>query len=123
MEKVNGIGGVFFAAKDPQALADWYSGVLGVDQPPASYDTPPWQQTAGPTVFAPMDATASFFTAPGAGWSINFRVTDLDAMVAQLRQQGVRVDIDPEVYPNGRFASLRDPEGNPIQLWQVAGIG
>jgi glyoxylase I family protein len=122
MEKVNGIGGIFFAAKDPQKIADWYSDMLGVDQPPATYESPPWQQAAGPTVFAPMDAESSFFTAPGGGWSINFRVADLDAMVAQLRERGVHVDVDPETYPNGRFASLRDPEDNAVQLWQVAGI-
>jgi glyoxylase I family protein len=122
MHKVNGIGGIFFIATDPQKIADWYSRMLGVDQPPATYDTPPWRQAAGPTVFAPMDAGASFFATPGGGWAINFRVDDLDAMVEQLRHQGVEVDIDPETYPNGRFASLRDPEGNAVQLWQVAGV-
>jgi len=121
MEKVNGIGGFFFAAQDPQLLADWYCSALGVDRPPESYNTASWQQLAGSTVFAPMDADAAILTAPGAGWSINFRVDDLDKMVAQLRRLGVQVDIDPETYPNGRFASLRDPEGNAIQLWQVAG--
>jgi glyoxylase I family protein len=121
MEKVNGIGGFFFAARDAGALGEWYSSVLGVAQPPVSYDVPSWQQSAGPTVFAPMDAGASVLRAPGAGWSLNFRVDDLDAMVAQLREQGVEVEVDPETYPNGRFADLRDPEGNAIQLWQVAG--
>ena len=54
------------------------------------------------------------------GWGINFRVRDLDAIVSQLRVAGVEVAIDPEAYPNGRFAQLRDPEGNAIQLWQQA---
>jgi predicted enzyme related to lactoylglutathione lyase len=49
---------------------------------------------------------------------INFRVRDLDAMVAQLRRAGVEVEVDPQAYPNGRFARLKDPEGNPIQLWE-----
>lgn len=49
---------------------------------------------------------------------INFRVRDLDAMVAQLQATGIEVDVDPNEYPNGRFARLEDPEGNPIQLWQ-----
>jgi predicted enzyme related to lactoylglutathione lyase len=53
---------------------------------------------------------------------LNFRVSDLDAMVSQLRAAGVEVEADPEVYPNGRFASLRDPEGNPLQLWQPGGV-
>ena len=52
---------------------------------------------------------------------INFRVRDLDKMVAQLRERGITVELDSEVYPNGRFARLSDPEGNPIQLWQPGG--
>ena len=53
--------------------------------------------------------------------TINFRVTEPDAMVEQLRSAGIGVDIDPETYPNGRFANLSDPKGNPVQLWQPAG--
>jgi glyoxylase I family protein len=49
---------------------------------------------------------------------INFRVRDLDAMVAQLTRAGIPVKVDPQVYPNGRFARLHDPEGNPIELWE-----
>jgi predicted enzyme related to lactoylglutathione lyase len=49
---------------------------------------------------------------------INFRVRDLDAMVSQLRRAGIDVQVDPESYPNGRFARLKDPEGNPVQLWE-----
>jgi hypothetical protein len=51
---------------------------------------------------------------------LNFRVRDLDKLAAQLRAAGIAVEVDPQSYPNGRFASLRDPEGNPIQLWQPA---
>ena len=58
------------------------------------------------------------FERPSQSWAINFRVVDLDAMVQQLRSTGVVVDVDSEVYPNGRFASTRDPDGNPIQLWE-----
>jgi glyoxylase I family protein len=52
---------------------------------------------------------------------INFRVRDLEKMVAQLRERGIAVELDTQVYPNGRFARLSDPEGNPIQLWEPAG--
>ncbi len=51
-------------------------------------------------------------------WMINFRVRNLDAMIAQLRGAGITVDVDNENYPNGRFARLADPEGNPIELWE-----
>ena len=59
-------------------------------------------------------------TRPGA-IRRNFRVHDLNKMVAQLRERGITVELDSEVYPNERFARLSDPEGNPIQLWQPGG--
>lgn len=90
-------------------------------EPPASYDELPWRQEGGFTVFAPMPAGSEHFGRSEQQWAINFRVRDLDAMVAQLRDAGVDVNLHDEVYPNGRFADLHDPEGNPIQLWQPAG--
>ena len=121
MERVTGIGGFFFAARDPEALARWYSTRLGVDPPPASYDVCSWWQQAGPTVVAAVPAGSGHAEGGERSWSLNLRVADLDAMVAQLRGAGVEVEVDPETYPNGRFASLRDPEGNPLQLWQPDG--
>ena len=59
---------------------------------------------------------------PTRTWAINFRVKDLDAMVAQLRAADVEVTVEEKVYPNGRFARLKDPEGNSIELWEPAGI-
>jgi glyoxylase I family protein len=118
MQKVLGIGGVFFKAVDPTALSAWYEKHLGVVSPPASYDEPDWQQQPGPTVFAPMDAASEHFL-PGARLSINFRVADLQAMCRQLESEGIAVEVDPTEYPNGTFASLTDPEGNQIQLWQA----
>lgn len=117
-EKVLGIGGVFFRAKDPKALADWYEKNLGVTKVPTSYDGEPWKQEAGVTVFAPFKETTDYFDRPTQQWMINFRVRDLDAMVRQLQAAGIDVKVNPETYPNGRFARLHDPEGNPIELWQ-----
>jgi catechol 2,3-dioxygenase-like lactoylglutathione lyase family enzyme len=122
VERVTGIGGFFFVAEDPEGLARWYADHLGVPAPPQSYDDPPWRQEAGFTVVATMPQGAEYFGDSGRTWSLNFRVSDLDAMVSQLRAAGVEVEADPEVYPNGRFASLRDPEGNPLQLWQPGGV-
>jgi predicted enzyme related to lactoylglutathione lyase len=68
-----------------------------------------------------MAAESPHFRRPEQQWSINFRVRDLDAMVAQLRGAGITVEVHVEDYPNGRFAELVDPEGNPVQLWQPAG--
>jgi glyoxylase I family protein len=97
-------------------LSEWYETRLGISAPPARYDDVDWCQMAGPTVFAPF-GDDSPHVGP-AGWGINFRVADLDAMVSQLRADGVDVGVDATIYPNGRFAQLHDPEGNPVQLWQ-----
>ncbi|MGH3734339.1 MAG: VOC family protein [Micromonosporaceae bacterium] len=121
MERVTGIGGVFFRARDPEALTQWYADHLGVAPPPATYDESSWRQQAGPTVFTAMPDDSPHFREPAQQWSINFRVRDLDAMVAQLRTAGIEVEPHADDYPNGRFAELVDPEGNPIQLWQPAG--
>jgi glyoxylase I family protein len=119
MERVEGIGGFFFAASDPEALSAWYAEHLGVGAPPASYEAEVWIQQEGPTVFAPFgDEHRSSPHLGPTGWGLNFRVRSLDAMVAQLRAGGVEVEVDAELYPNGRFAQLHDPEGNAIQLWE-----
>jgi len=118
MEKVAGIGGLFFRAHDPAALGRWYLEHLGIALTPTSGGGPVWQQEAGPTVFSPFPETTKYFGDLQKVWMVNFRVHDLDKMVAQLRTAGIEVK-DPESYPNiGRFARLHDPEGNPIELWQ-----
>jgi len=113
-----GIGGFFFRAADPKALSEWYERHLGVTRTPESYSQQPWNQDTGPTVFAPFQKDTKYFGAEQQQWMINFRVRDLNAMVAQLTRAGIQVEVDPELYPNGRFARLKDPEGNPIQLWE-----
>lgn len=120
MEKVAGIGGFFFRAHDPKALANWYLQHLGIDLTPTSEGGTVWQQEAGPTSFTPFAETTKYFGDPSKAWMINFRVHDMDKMVAQLRSAGIEVK-DPESYPGiGRFTRLRDAEGNPIELWQPA---
>lgn len=118
-QKVLGIGGLFFRAQDPASLARWYEKHLGVALVPTSYDQQPWHQEAGPTVFAPFPDATEYFGSRDRAWMVNFRVRDLSAMVAQLQADGIAVEVDPTVYPNGRFARLHDPEGNPIQLWEL----
>jgi glyoxylase I family protein len=119
MEAVQGIGGLFFRARDPDALALWYQTHLGVGGAPSSPDQLPWTQEAGPTVFSPFPESTEYFGNPQKSWMVNFRVRDLDAMVAQLRTAGIPVEVDAESYPMGRFARLHDPEGTPIELWQA----
>ena len=118
MERVTGIGGFFFRSRDPDGLAGWYRDRFGIEPVPKSYGGTPWRQQEGITVFAPFEQDSEMIGPPEKTWMINFRVDDLDAMVEQLRAAGETVDVHAETYPNGRFAELRDPEGNGIQLWQ-----
>ena len=118
MEKVLGIGGFFFRSKDPSTLASWYDKHLGISPIPESDEANPWSQEEGPTAFAPFSESTEYFGDLTKSWMINFRVRNLDAMVAQLKLAGVSVSVDEQEYPHGRFAKLRDPEGNPIELWE-----
>lgn len=117
-EAVLGFGGVFFKAENPAELAKWYEEHLGVKQTPKTYEEQPWVQAGGSTVFGVFNSKTKYFGSDDQQFMFNFRVRDLDAMVEQLQAAGIDVKVDPETYPNGRFARLQDPEGNPIELWQ-----
>lgn len=121
MAKILGIGGLFFRSKNPKSLAQWYAEHFGIDEVPQDYDTPCWRQSGGTTVFAPFAEDTDYFRDPEKQWMINFRVADLDAVIADLEEAGIDVERHDEVLPNGRFARLNDPEGNPIELWEPAG--
>ncbi|MBT0959213.1 VOC family protein [Alphaproteobacteria bacterium KMM 3653] len=119
MQKVTGFGGFFFRAGDSAGLAKWYETHLGVAPVPTDADTPPWITQGGATVFAPFASDTDYFAADKA-FMLNFRVDDLDAMVAQLRAAGITVKVLEDMEGIGRFAHLADPEGTPIELWQPA---
>lgn len=121
MEKVTGIGGLFFRAKDPKVLAKWYSDHLGVGSVPSQAGDQPWRQEAGTCAFQPFPEKTTYFGDATKQWMVNFRVRNMDAMVAQLRAAGIAVDVDQQDYPYGRFAHLSDPEGNRIELWEEKG--
>jgi len=114
MERVEGIGGIFFRARNPQALAKWYEDNLGITNVETGG---PWTQQAGMTVFSPFPADTDYF-GTDQHMMLNFRVGDLDAMLAQLRAAGAATDdkIVEESY--GRFGYASDPEGNRFELWQ-----
>lgn len=120
MERVTGIGGFFFFSKDATNLNDWYEQHLGIRKVGKEYEDGSWWQDEGPTVFGAESQEAQV-GGPGHSWRINFRVSDLDAMVTQLRSAGISVEVESTIYPNGRFAHLRDPDGNSIELWEPAG--
>jgi len=116
MEKVTGIGGFFFRANDPEALSLWYRDNLGIDLAPQKTGGAPWAQETGFTVFDPF-AMESDMIPEGKAWMMNFRVSNLQAMIDQLRANGNDVP-DLTDYPHGKFVDFADPEGNGIQLWQ-----
>jgi glyoxylase I family protein len=109
---VTGIGGIIFRAKDPDELAAWYKKHLGIDRIK-------WEQQAGPTAFAPMSADTDYIGSKSQQFMLNFRVDDLDGMLSQLRADNVKIVKDVEEQDGiGRFASIEDPEGNRIELWE-----
>ncbi|OLR91223.1 VOC family protein [Actinokineospora bangkokensis] len=117
MERVQGIGGYFFRAADPEGLAAWYRDFLGVGGDAGA----PWEQVAGPTVFAPFEAGTDYFGSPSQQAMLNFRVRDLGAMLDQLRGRGAAVaEETQDVDGIGRFGWVTDPEGNRVELWQPA---
>jgi predicted enzyme related to lactoylglutathione lyase len=116
-QAVTGIGGVFFKAKDPTALAQWYQEHLGV--PVATGATyAPFTEQQSQTVWATFPLDTTYFAPSTSPLMINYRVADLDAMVAQLRAAGATVDDKIEDSELGRFGWATDPEGNRFELWQ-----
>jgi predicted enzyme related to lactoylglutathione lyase len=117
MERVLGIGGHFMRAADPVALVAWYRDCLGVD----ADENGLWRQEAGPTVFATFDSETDYFGSRTQQTMLNFRVRDLEAMLAQLRAKGADVAAEIEGMDGvGQFGWVTDPEGNRIELWQPA---
>lgn len=115
MARATGIGGVFFRARDPVALAAWYRDQLGL---PCGHDAL-WMQEAGPTVFAPFARDSEYFAADRQ-MMLNLRVDDLAALLASLSAAGIAVETREEWDAGGygRFARIQDPEGNPVELWE-----
>ena len=119
MANVQGFGGFFFRAKDPDALAKWYHERLGINPAPMDMETLPWVTEGGVTVFSPFPADTDYFTADKT-FMLNFRVADLDALLSQLKSAGIQVSHESEMEGIGRFARIHDPEGNAIELWEPA---
>ena len=116
MQKVTGIGGFFFRSKDPDTLANWYEKNFGISN---MSNGSIWEQAAGTTVFAPFKADSNYF--PKAQYCmLNFRVSDMTAMLEQLKANGVKVDEKRQEDSIGKFAWVYDPEGNKIELWEPA---
>ena len=123
MAKAVGVGGVFLKARDPKALSEWYAAHLGIQTQEGgslAFDGP---ESAGMTVFAHFPQETAYFGDGPQSSMVNFRVDDLEQLLADLAAAGVRVDPHREEYDYGRFAWIWDPEGNRVELWQPAREG
>jgi predicted enzyme related to lactoylglutathione lyase len=117
MERVTGIGGVFVRARDAQALRKWYAEHLGIDVAGWGGAQLDWTP-GGSTTWSIFEADTGYFGAPEQAYMVNYRVPDLDAMLAQLRAAGVPVVDRLEEGEYGRFGWAVDPEGNRFELWE-----
>jgi predicted enzyme related to lactoylglutathione lyase len=122
MKKVTGIGGIFFKCKDPKAVNEWYKTHLGFDTTPygTSFE---WRQEEDPTKkgttqWAPFAETTKYFDPSTKDFMINYRVENLEALVEQLKNEGVTIVDKIEVVEYGKFVHIIDVEGNKVQLWE-----
>ena len=122
MARVTGVGGIFFRARDPKALAAWYAQHLGIQisewggaQFLWSDEVPP---TTGGTAWSLFPADTKYFGTGPQSAMVNYRVDDLDALLIQLEAAGVSIDPKRDNQSYGRFAWITDPEGNRLELWQ-----
>lgn len=123
MARITGIGGIFFKAQDPEALKRWYVERLGVPTDQDGYVTFSWREHEDParegaTLWSPFPRETRYFEGTDAPFMVNFRVSDLSAILAQLRKDGVRVEENIEESEYGRFGWFYDPEGNKVELWE-----
>jgi len=122
MKRVTGIGGVFFKAKNPEKLRDWYRDHLGfnvdswggvVFQPSGTND-PETEQT----VWSLFPEDSNHFSPSTQPFMINYRVDDLPGLIAQLRSEGCNVEAKVDDSEYGKFGWVIDPEGNRVELWE-----
>jgi predicted enzyme related to lactoylglutathione lyase len=124
MKRVTGIGGIFFKAADPKGMYAWYQKHLGIDaMPDGSCAMFSWRDADDPekkgnTIWSVFPKDTKYFGPGPQTFMMNYRVDDLDAVLAALKAEGVEIDPKQEDYDYGKFAWIIDPEGNKIELWE-----
>jgi predicted enzyme related to lactoylglutathione lyase len=123
MARITGIGGVFFKSKnDGAALAAWYQKHLGLSVESFGGAILRWPddkaEDKGVTVWCVADKESKWFSPSDSPFMINYRVDNLDELIAQLRADGVEIISGPESHENGKFAWIMDPDGNKVELWE-----
>lgn len=122
MKRVTGLGGVFFKTPDPEGLKEWYRERLGIESEQWGYSFL-WRELEAPekrgyTVWGPFRDSTKYFEPSSEPYMINYRVDDLEALLAALEAEGVQVLGGPDTEENGKFAWILDPEGRKIELWE-----
>jgi predicted enzyme related to lactoylglutathione lyase len=122
MKKVTGIGGVFFKCKDPKKMNEWYKKHLGLNTNPygASFEwyEEPDSTKKAMTQWTPFDETTKYFEPSSKDFMINYRVENLEALIEQLKAEGVTIVDKMETYDYGKFVHILDAEGNKVELWE-----
>ena len=123
MKRVIGLGGIFFKARDRDAMRAWYRDHLGIDTGPAGFTQFEWRameapEKVGQTVWSLFPADTRYLDPGTANFMINYRVENLDALLEMLHAEGVEVDPKKEDSEFGKFGWIIDPEGNKIELWE-----
>jgi len=123
MRRVTGIGGIFFKARDPAALRAWYQRHLGIDVQEWGGASFQWVDAdgaphAGSTVWSIMPDTTTYYAPSQAPFMVNYRVDDLHALLAVLRDEGCAVEDKVDESDFGKFGWVIDPEGNKVELWE-----
>jgi predicted enzyme related to lactoylglutathione lyase len=123
MKKVTGIGGIFFKCKDPKKMTEWYKTNLGLNTNPYGGATFEWYEGADSTKKAqtqwqPFPESTKYFEPSTKDFMINYRVEDLEALVEELKKNGVTIVDTIEVVSYGKFVHILDAEGNKVQLWE-----
>jgi predicted enzyme related to lactoylglutathione lyase len=118
MERILGIGGTFLRCRDPHKLAAWYRDNLGIPIEKEGASAVLSAAEGDQTVWGAFEPDTSYFGSKQSQFMLNYRVRDLDAMLAQLRDAGIAVDDNVETYDYGKFGWATDPEGNRFELWE-----
>ena len=121
MQRVTGIGGIFFKSPDPKRLGAWYRTHLGVDVTDWGGAVFSWggpDSAPGMTLWTPFAADTDYMAPSTAPFMVNFRVADLDALLVALREEGCQVLDKREDSEFGKFGWVMDPDGNKVELWE-----
>jgi predicted enzyme related to lactoylglutathione lyase len=123
MKRVTAIGGIFFKCKNPEAQQHWYAKHLGIamDKYGTSFE---WRHSddttkKGYSVWSPFDKETDYFGDASQQYMVNYRVDDLEVLIRQLKEEGVTIVDQMEIYEYGKFVHILDGEGNRVELWEA----